>query len=197
MASSEYQGWPPRVVRGSALQAVIASSENQTVKLPRCRKLASYAGQFVTLRCWRGIRWRRSWLSLKGTIGIHGQERAKGVLSYATPLLSTNRLIPAPRWRASEKLAEAARPLPVREAAGDPTGDPAEHGQEHTRDRRRGVPDAGRQGDAAGERSGPHRVQAKAGPEGLHPEDQRQAASSGHPDCHGPRNAGCRQAGAG
>jgi hypothetical protein len=99
MASSEYQGWPPRVVRGSALQAVIASSENQTVKLPRCRKLASYAGQFVTLRCWRGIRWRRSWLSLKGTIGIHGQERAKGVLSYATPLLSTNRLIPAPRCR--------------------------------------------------------------------------------------------------
>src|SRR3954453_1456018 len=35
MASSEYQGWPPRVVRGSASQAVIASSVNQTVKLRR------------------------------------------------------------------------------------------------------------------------------------------------------------------
>ena len=37
----EYQGCPPRVVRGSALQAAIASSVNQTVKLPRWRKLAS------------------------------------------------------------------------------------------------------------------------------------------------------------
>ena len=41
MASSEYQGWPPRAVRGSALQAAMASSVNQTVKLPRWRKLAS------------------------------------------------------------------------------------------------------------------------------------------------------------
>ena len=49
MASAEYQGCPPRVVRGSAAQASIASSVNQTVKLPRCRKLASYVGQFVTL----------------------------------------------------------------------------------------------------------------------------------------------------
>src|SRR3954467_6721252 len=85
------------------------------------------------------------------------------------------------RRRAGEEPAEAARPLPVREAAGDPSGDPAERGQEYTRDRRRGVPDAGRPGDAAGERFGPHRIQAKAGPQGLHPEDQWQAASSGHP----------------
>ena len=49
MASAEYQGCPPRVVRGSAAQASIASSVNQTVRLPRWRKLASYAGQFVTL----------------------------------------------------------------------------------------------------------------------------------------------------
>src|SRR3954470_24140118 len=35
MASSEYQGCPPRVVRGSARQARIASSVNQTVKLRR------------------------------------------------------------------------------------------------------------------------------------------------------------------
>jgi TRAP-type C4-dicarboxylate transport system permease large subunit len=36
-------------------------------------------------------------LSLKGTIGIHGPDRAKGALSYATQLLSTNQPIPAPR----------------------------------------------------------------------------------------------------
>ena len=41
IASAEYQGCPPRVVRGSAAQASIASSVNQTVRLPRCRKLAS------------------------------------------------------------------------------------------------------------------------------------------------------------
>ena len=31
----EYQGCPPRVVRGSARQAAIASSVNRTAKLPR------------------------------------------------------------------------------------------------------------------------------------------------------------------
>src|SRR4051794_31279289 len=31
-------------------------------------------------------------------IGVHGQDRAKGALSYATQLLSTNQPIPAPRW---------------------------------------------------------------------------------------------------
>ena len=41
MASSEYQGCPPRVVRGCAFQATIASSVNQTLRLPRWRKLAS------------------------------------------------------------------------------------------------------------------------------------------------------------
>ena len=41
MASGEYQGCPPRVVRGAAAQAAIASSVNQTVKLPRWRRLAS------------------------------------------------------------------------------------------------------------------------------------------------------------
>jgi hypothetical protein len=35
MASGEYQGWPPRVVRDSAAQAAIASAVNQTVRLPR------------------------------------------------------------------------------------------------------------------------------------------------------------------
>jgi len=41
MASGEYQGCPPRVVRGSAAHAAIASSVNHTVKLPRWRRLAS------------------------------------------------------------------------------------------------------------------------------------------------------------
>jgi hypothetical protein len=35
IARGEYQGWPPQVVRGAAAQAAIASSVNQTVKLPR------------------------------------------------------------------------------------------------------------------------------------------------------------------
>ena len=33
--TGEYQGWPPRVVRGPAAHATIASSVNHTVKLPR------------------------------------------------------------------------------------------------------------------------------------------------------------------
>ena len=74
MASAEYQGCPPRVVRGAARQAAIASSVNQTVKLPRCRKLTSYAGQFVTLCVCLGMWWRRSWFSLKGKAGIRGQQ---------------------------------------------------------------------------------------------------------------------------
>jgi hypothetical protein len=41
IASGEYHGWPPRVVRGAARQATIASSLHQTGKLPRCRRLAS------------------------------------------------------------------------------------------------------------------------------------------------------------
>ena len=41
IAKGEYQGCPPGVVRGSARQLSIASSVNQTVKLPRWRKLAS------------------------------------------------------------------------------------------------------------------------------------------------------------
>jgi hypothetical protein len=74
MASAEDQGCPPRVVRGSAAQAAISSSMNQTVKLPRCRKLASYAGQFVTLCVCRGMWRRRFWFSLKGKAGIRGQQ---------------------------------------------------------------------------------------------------------------------------
>ena len=64
IARGEYQGCPPRVVRGAARQAAIASSVNQTVRLPRCRKPASYSAQLVTrCRC-LGMRWRRAALIL-------------------------------------------------------------------------------------------------------------------------------------
>jgi hypothetical protein len=55
-------GLPPRVVR----HAAIATSVNQTVKLPRWRKLASYAAQVVTLRFCFGMWWRREALALNG-----------------------------------------------------------------------------------------------------------------------------------
>ncbi len=41
MARAEERGCPPRVVRGSAFQAAIAASVNQTVRLPRWRRAAS------------------------------------------------------------------------------------------------------------------------------------------------------------
>jgi hypothetical protein len=50
IARAEYCGCPPGVVRGSASQAATAASVNQTVKLPRWRKLASYSRQFVIRR---------------------------------------------------------------------------------------------------------------------------------------------------
>src|SRR4051794_13345177 len=43
------------VVRGSACQAATASSVNQTVRLPRWRKAASYSAQFVIRRRCLGI----------------------------------------------------------------------------------------------------------------------------------------------
>src|SRR3954454_9980707 len=75
MARAEYQGCPPGVVRGAAAHPSIASALNHTVRLPRRRRLASYAGQFVTLCVRLGMRWRRSWFSLKGKAGILGQVR--------------------------------------------------------------------------------------------------------------------------
>ena len=38
---TEQRGWPPRVVPGSAFQAAVAASVNQTVRLPRWRRAAS------------------------------------------------------------------------------------------------------------------------------------------------------------
>src|SRR4051795_20394 len=73
IARSEYAGCPPRLVRRSASHASTASSENQTVKLPRRRRLSSYSRQFVTLRFCSGMWQRRAWFSLKGKAGIPGQ----------------------------------------------------------------------------------------------------------------------------
>src|SRR3954453_18859919 len=72
MARAEYQGCPPGVVRGAAAHPSIASALNHTVKLPRRRRPASYAGQFVTLCVRLGMWWRRSWFSLKGKAGTPG-----------------------------------------------------------------------------------------------------------------------------
>jgi hypothetical protein len=55
IARSEYSGCPPRLVRRSASHAATASSENQTVKLPRRRRLSLYSRQFVTLRFCSGM----------------------------------------------------------------------------------------------------------------------------------------------
>src|SRR4051794_19792012 len=96
MASVEYQGWPPRVVRGSAAHA---SSVNHTVKLPRWRRLASYSRQLATLCRCRGMWWRRSWFSLNGTVASRIRGGA-ALLRHPAPL-STNRPIRAPRSQAA------------------------------------------------------------------------------------------------
>ncbi|WP_408735503.1 hypothetical protein [Belnapia rosea] len=49
IASAEYQGCPPLVVRGSACHAATASFENHMARLPRWRSAASWSAQFVTL----------------------------------------------------------------------------------------------------------------------------------------------------
>lgn len=50
IARSEQLGCQPGVLRGAAFQCAIASSETQTVRLPRRRSDASYSAQFVTFR---------------------------------------------------------------------------------------------------------------------------------------------------
>ena len=50
IAMAEYEGCPPRPVRGSAFHAATASGVNHTVRLPRARRPASYSAQLVT-RC--------------------------------------------------------------------------------------------------------------------------------------------------
>src|SRR5271166_2440775 len=87
IANGEYQGWPPRVVRGVARHAAIASSLNQTVKLPRWRKLASYAAQFVTLRFCFGIWWRRTELALNGMVRSGSEQGMPPIPTEPTPLI--------------------------------------------------------------------------------------------------------------
>ena len=71
-------------VRGASRQAAIAASVNQTVRLPRWRRAASYSAQLVT-RCRCLGMWRRqAALALNGTTGI--QASGKGLSSYAAPL---------------------------------------------------------------------------------------------------------------
>src|SRR3954469_19531669 len=77
-------GCPPRVVRGSARQAAIASGVNQTVKLPRARRPASYSAQLAT-RCRCFGMWRRqATLALNGTAGV--RTSGKGPSSYTAQL---------------------------------------------------------------------------------------------------------------
>src|ERR687893_1926655 len=71
-------------MRGAATQAAIASDVNQTVRLPRARRPASYAAQLVTrCRCF-GMWWRQAALALNGTAEI--QASGKGPSSYTAQL---------------------------------------------------------------------------------------------------------------
>src|SRR4051795_9026636 len=75
---------PPRLVRGAAAQAATASGVNQTVRLPRARRAASYSAQLVT-RCRCFGMWRRqAVLALNGTAGVQASE--KGPSSYTAQL---------------------------------------------------------------------------------------------------------------
>src|SRR3954468_16734850 len=106
IAQGEYQGCPPRVVRGAARHPSMASSENHTVRLPRWRRLASYSRQFITFRFCLGIWWRRSWFSLNGKMGIRESEEEQS--SYVGPARSATGQIHA----TAPRLALACRGLP-------------------------------------------------------------------------------------
>lgn len=66
IALSEYVAWPPRVARGAAAQASIASGVIHIVRLPRRRSPASYCAQLVTLNGIFAMWCRRSALNLWG-----------------------------------------------------------------------------------------------------------------------------------
>src|SRR3954467_5563809 len=106
-------GCPPRVVRGSARQAAIASGVNQIVRLPRARRAASYSAQLVT-RCRCFGMWRRhAALALNGTAGV--RVSGKGPLSYTAQLPTPTGPIRAtrcPRGR-TDLLVWAYYPLTV------------------------------------------------------------------------------------
>src|SRR4051794_36419547 len=74
--------------------AAIASGVNQTVRLPRARRAASYSAQLVT-RCRCFAMWRRqAALALNGTAEI--QASGKGQSSYTAQLPAPNANRPDP-----------------------------------------------------------------------------------------------------
>src|ERR1019366_1792380 len=66
IASSEYLGCPPGVVRRAARQPSSTSGVTHNVRLPRRRSPASYSAQFFTLNFIFGMWWRRDALCLFG-----------------------------------------------------------------------------------------------------------------------------------
>src|SRR4051812_3393532 len=116
IARSEYSGCPPRLVRRSAFHASTAASENQTVKLPRRRRLSSYSRQFVTLRFCSGMWRRRSWFSLKGKAGIPGQTEGRPATSIGPRVLPVGSLQQRdvrrrPAWPSGESRLRPPEPL--------------------------------------------------------------------------------------
>src|SRR5436190_9530677 len=74
-------------MRGAAAQAATASGVNQTVRLPRARRPASYSAQLVT-RCRCLGMWRRqAALALNGTAEIQasGREPSSYTAQLPTP----------------------------------------------------------------------------------------------------------------
>ena len=84
IARGIYRGCPPGVVRDAARQPSMASSVNHTVRLPRWRKLASYARQLMSLCFCLGMWWWRCWFSLKGKGGYSGIREGTTVLRHAS-----------------------------------------------------------------------------------------------------------------
>ena len=69
---------------------------NQTVRLTRCRRLASYAAQLITLRFCLGMWWRRVALALNGMISLGSKHGP----AYPDPTnLSNGRSVQQPRQR--------------------------------------------------------------------------------------------------
>src|SRR5215218_3159139 len=74
-------------MRGAATQAAIASGVNQTVRLPRARRPASYSAQLVTRCCCFGMWRRHAALALNGTaeIRVSGKEPSSYTAQLPTP----------------------------------------------------------------------------------------------------------------
>src|SRR3712207_5771645 len=120
IARAEYEGCPPRPVRGSAFHAATASGVNQTVRLPRARRPASYAARLVT-RCFCLGMWRRrAAFVLNGKRGAPAWWRGQAPASpYPKPpkrTIGATRRIHATRSRRRAALA-LARGRPDRDGA--------------------------------------------------------------------------------